>query len=89
MKTKSLLVACVALLVLSITSVSMAASIGNEMNPGLGFLGQTEQNLDQISADANVAYAAGDRLRDGSCGNTPIRDGSGNPNAPRRGGGRK
>ena len=73
MKKKSMLIASLAVMMLLLSSVSMAAT--------------PNAVTDSISSSTDTALAAGDRLRDGSCGNTPSRDGSGNPNAPRRGGG--
>ena len=82
MNKKSMLIAGLAVSMLLMSSVSMAATpnaVTDSVSSGL--------SVDQGISGTGVALAAGDRLRDGSCGNTPVRDGSGNPNAPRRGGG--
>ena len=81
MKKKSIVIASLAVLMLLMSSVSMAAPLFDGTGMGFG----------RLYAGEGLGLGDVDRLQDGSCedGYVPKLDGSGNPNAPRGSNGRR
>ena len=82
MNKKSIVIASLAVLMLLMSSVSMAAPLFDGTGMGYGKL---------YAGEDFAGFGDVDRLQDGSCedGAIPKLDGSGNPNAPRGSNGRR